>query len=173
MLTIQATYQKRLGLPGYSSHAYTVSVTAEISSLRKLQSENQRLYRLLQGSVDEQLKTIGFMPENTYGINGKTPRQENGSAIQPAPAKRTSDGVDEWACSEKQRKFIELVAKRERFTPSDLDNLAQRVCDAQVRQLDKRQASKFIGELLNISAPLPFRKNERRQTSAVANDAAA
>jgi hypothetical protein len=169
MLQIQATYQKRLGLPGYSSHAYTVSVTAEISSLRKLQSENERLYRLLQSSVDESLKTIGFMPEHSYGMNGAPTKPVNGSEVQPAASKSSTNGGDDWACSAKQRKFVELVAKREQFTPADLDNFAERVCQASVRQLDKRQASKFIDELLKISAPLPFRKDAKRQSAGTTN----
>jgi hypothetical protein len=158
MLQIQATYQKRLGLPGYSSHAYTMSVTAEISSLRKIQRENERLYRLLQSSVDESLKTIGFVPEHAYGMNGSAAKPVNGSAIQPIAQKLAGDGEDAWGCSEKQRKFIEMVAKREKFTPADLDNLAQRVCELPLRQLNKKQASELIEQLLNISGRLPFRK---------------
>lgn len=167
MLQIQATYQKRLGLPGYSSHAYTVSVTAELSSLRKLQSENERLYRLLQNSVDEQLKIIGFVPEHAYGMNGGTAKPNHGAAVQLVPTKPRPNDGDTWACSEKQRKFIELVAKREQFTESVLDNLAQRVCQLPVRELNTKQASQFIEQLLNISAPLPFRKNTRRERAAV------
>ncbi len=170
MLQIQATYQKRLGLPGYSSHAYTVSVTAEISSLRKLQSENERLYRLLQSSVDEQLKTFGFVPEHAYGMSGAPPKTVNGSSAKPAP-KPLPDDPNAWACSDKQRAFIEKVANREKFTPTDLDGIAQNVCQLPVRQLDKRQASRFIDELLKLSAPIPFRRNgTAREHAAARND---
>ena len=168
MIQIETSYSKKLGLPGFSSHAYSVTVRAEIATLRKLQGTSERLYQLLQTTVDHQLQSAGFVPEHGYAMNGSAAKPLNGSAVQPLPAKPADDRGDAWACSDKQRKFIEMVAKRERFTPADLENFAQRVCQAPVHKLDKRQASTFITELLNISAPLPFRKNGKRQAPAPA-----
>lgn len=164
MIQIEASYSKKLGLPNFSSHAFMVSVRAEVRSLRQLQSESKRLYALLQSSVDDQVKGVGFLPTGNYGLIADTPKPANGSTAQSAI--RVAESGDAWRCSEKQRKFIELIAKRERFTHADLDGIAQTVCRAPVRELDKRQASKFIDELLKLSAPLPFRKKPKREAAA-------
>lgn len=65
--------------------------------------------------------------------------------------------------------FIEKIAKREKFTEEELDGIAQTGCQAPVPQLDKRQASRFIDELLKLSAPLPYRRRPKLQAPAVAN----
>ncbi|MCF7734034.1 MAG: hypothetical protein K9N23_20290 [Akkermansiaceae bacterium] len=48
-----ANYSKRLGLPGYSSHQYSVSVETELVATADIPAESARLYRLLQSNVDE------------------------------------------------------------------------------------------------------------------------
>jgi len=147
-----------------------VSVSAEVSSLRKLESETKRVYALLQSSVDEQLKAVGFIPDTTrYGMTGDAARPANGTAAKPAASVSTSAAPDAWGCSDKQRAFIEKIANREKFTSAELEGIAQTVCQAPVQQLDKRQASRFIDELLKLSAPLPYRKRSTRQAPAVVN----
>jgi hypothetical protein len=143
-----------------------VSISAEVSSLRKLQSETKRLYELLQSSVDEQLRQAGFLPSGDYGMinDGAKP---NGSTAQPAH--RAAESAEAWGCSDRQRAFIEKIAKREKFTSEELDGIAQTTCQARVQQLDKRQASQFISELLKLSTPLPYRKRSKRQAPAIAN----
>jgi len=47
-----ANYAKRLGLPGYSSHQFTVSVETELVDMGDVQGEAARLYNLLQDAVD-------------------------------------------------------------------------------------------------------------------------
>ena len=53
-LKLIANYSKRLGLPGYSSHQFSVCVETEISSIDDVAGESSRLYQTLQQSVDEQ-----------------------------------------------------------------------------------------------------------------------
>jgi hypothetical protein len=172
MIQIEASYSKKLGLPNFSSHSFMISVRAEVSNLRKLQTESKRLYALLQSSVDEQVKEVGFMPDaNRYGMILDTADPANGSIVKPTPNKAESAPSHAWRCSEKQRAFIEKIAKREQFAPSELDGIAQTVCQLPVRQLGKRQASLLIGELLKLSAPLPFRRGSKRQAPAVVNGA--
>ena len=48
-------YAKRLGLPGYSSHQFSVSVEIELSDAGNLQGEAARLYGLLQDAVDREI----------------------------------------------------------------------------------------------------------------------
>lgn len=161
MLEIQATYQKRLGLPGYSSHAYTVSVTAEISSLRKLETESKRLYDMLQNSVDEPLKAVGFLPDAIINGNGKP---KNGSRPRPTP----SDQADGWGCSEKQRNFILKLAKESEITERELDATSERLFAAPLCALDRKQASHFIGELLAITGRESRNGSQTRRPTKVA-----
>jgi len=53
-LKLIANYSKRLGLPGYSSHQYSVCVQTEISNINDVAGESSRLYQSLQQSVDEE-----------------------------------------------------------------------------------------------------------------------
>ena len=50
-----ANYSKRLGLPGYSSHQFSVSVETELVTTDDVAGESRRLYELLQSNVDEQI----------------------------------------------------------------------------------------------------------------------
>jgi hypothetical protein len=148
-------------------------VTTEISSLRKLQSENERLYHLLQGSVDEQLKTTGFLPDAKYGMlidskDGQNGASSNGHRSTAAPV-ATADAAH---ASDKQEALIEKVAKREKFTSKDLDGIAQRLFKLPLAQLDRKQTSGFITELLLIAGPPRFRKPSGRP-AAEANGATA
>jgi hypothetical protein len=43
-----ANYSKRLGLPGYSSHQFSVSVETELMNVDDVAGESERLYSLLQ-----------------------------------------------------------------------------------------------------------------------------
>lgn len=57
-----ANYSKRLGLPGYSSHQFSVSVETELSAASDIAAESTRLYQLLQSNVDEQMLHTGLVP---------------------------------------------------------------------------------------------------------------
>ena len=46
------TYQKKLGLPNFSSHSCSVSLTVEIPDVSAAAQESSRLYELLQAAVD-------------------------------------------------------------------------------------------------------------------------
>ena len=67
-LKLIANYSKRLGLPGYSSHQYSVCVETEISNINDVAGESSRLYQSLQQSVDEEIQHTGFVPDHGYGI---------------------------------------------------------------------------------------------------------
>src|ERR1700730_1960453 len=148
MIQIQATYAKKLGLPNYSSHSYMVSVSAEVKSLRNLETESKRLYDLLQNSVDEQMKGAGFLPDATkYGMLTDAAKPRNGSRPKPA----SSVQANGWGCSEKQRNFILKLAQESEITDRELDATAERLFAAPASALDRKQASRFIGELLAIA----------------------
>jgi hypothetical protein len=147
MIQIEASYSKKLGLPNFSSHSFMVTVRAEVSSLRRLETESTRLYRLLQSSVDKQVQQVGFLPDATkYGmLPEETDTQLNGAAAAPVSSEPRPNG--DWSCSDKQRKLIETTTKRMQLSPADLDALARHVCELPVRQLGKGQASLLISEL--------------------------
>ena len=80
-----ANYAKRLGLPGYSSHQFSVSIETELQNLENIAHDSARLYESLQSAVDQQIQKTGFIPPNGYGME---------------PDK---DGA--WNCSQKQREL--------------------------------------------------------------------
>ena len=58
-----ANYSKRLGLPGYSSHQFEVSIETEIGNTSELDFAAERLYSSLQSAVDTQIRRVGFVPD--------------------------------------------------------------------------------------------------------------
>ena len=48
MIVIEANYSKKLGLPGYSSHQYSVTLRAEIADLSQVSAKSQELHQLSQ-----------------------------------------------------------------------------------------------------------------------------
>lgn len=163
-IQIQLAYGKKLSLPNYSSHNFMVSVSAEVSSLRRLETEAKRVYALLQSSVDEQLKAVGFLPDTTkYGMleDGKAVQNANSKNGHGSAAVPVSAG-DATHASDKQKALIGKVAKREKFTAEDLDGIAERLFGSSLAELDRKQTSGFITELLMIAGPPRFRKASAR-----------
>ena len=64
-----ANYSKRLGLPGYSSHQFSVTVESELHNTDNVSIEAARLYKTLQMAVDTEIQSTGFVPDEAYGIN--------------------------------------------------------------------------------------------------------
>ena len=59
MITLECNYSKKLGLPGYSSHQFAITLRTEINDLTQVQAESARLYKLLQDGVDTSIKETG------------------------------------------------------------------------------------------------------------------
>ena len=102
-LKLIANYSKRLGLPGYSSHQFAVTVETEISNINDGASESTRLYQTLQQSVDDEIQHTGFVPDEGYGISEQGAR--NGHRSNGANGNGHTNG-EAWACSDKQRELI-------------------------------------------------------------------
>lgn len=85
MLTLECNYSKKIGLPGYSSHQFMVTLRTEITDLGAVQAESDRLYGLLQTAVDTSLQKVGYLPEpapkngNGNGNGNVTPRSNGNS----------------------------------------------------------------------------------------------
>lgn len=150
-IIINATYQKRLGLPGYSSHSFSASVETELTDLDQVSGELSDLYGLLQEAVDREIQHVGFLPDHDYGTdadptvhsNGATPANgnggENGNGAHPK---------DAWQCSDKQRQLIADLTAELNLDEAALDQRARRLFRLPARQLNKLAASGLISDLL-------------------------
>jgi hypothetical protein len=143
-----ANYSKRLGLPGYSSHQFSVSVETELVATDDIPGESRRLYQLLQHNVDEQILTTGFVPPTDYGLEGSqtnnSPTANNGQGVEPA---RTSEPA--WRCSGKQRDLILKLVDEHSLDKNDIEALATERFGKGVRHLNKVEASGLIDELID------------------------
>ena len=119
-----ANYSKRLGLPGYSSHQFEVSIETEISNTSELPFETERLYGSLQAAVDAQIQQVGFVPDEHYGsqvtqrpaLGASCSQMISTSSVKQTPPASTPETsivtVPAWKCSEKQQSLIlELAGK--------------------------------------------------------------
>lgn len=153
-----ANYSKRLGLPGYSSHQFEVSIETEIGNTSELDFAAERLYSSLQSAVDAQIRQVGFVPDASYGSGSisSTPlpakRQISRLPEPPSSNPRTSHpGEPAWNCSEKQRQVILSLARKNGMDDSALHDLAVLCFNRGVSQLNKLEASTLIKELMETS----------------------
>ena len=140
---LEMSYAKKLGLPEYSSHNFNVSLKTEVARLEDVRGEVERVYRLLQAAVDEQIVNPGFVP-------GKD---------QPAPARNSSiDEAQPWRCSDKQRALIQKIVGENKLDFAVVQQLAAARFGQDVVQLNKLQASGLIDELLGKTGSSSGRK---------------
>ena len=159
---LNITYSKKLGLPGYSSHSCSVSLTVEIDRKEMAAEESAKLYSLLQSAVDENIKTVGWMPatvayglpENGTGSNGNGHSIGNGH--QP---------LYRWACTQGQREFIQRIVSEHGLDKNNVEGTAQQMFNNSVRQLNKMQASQLIEHLLEQTGQPPQRNRWRKPQS--------
>jgi len=153
-LKLIANYSKRLGLPGYSSHQFSVSVETEISNINDVAGESTRLYQLLQQNVDEEIQRTGFVPDEGYGISEQSARngRRNGTNGHSAPANGNGNGHtngDAWACSDKQQDLILKLVDEHNLDKGQIDDTSREMFGVGVRELNKLQASGLIDRLLD------------------------
>ena len=129
MITLECNYQKKIGLPHYCSHQFSVTLRTEIADLANVQTESARLYALLQQSVDTSLQQPGFLPDP----NG------NGSG----------NGRNEsWACSDKQRNLIRKLVEEHKLDKTAVEQLARDRFGKSVNALNRLEASGLIEALI-------------------------
>ncbi len=143
-ITLEANYSKKLGLPGYSSHQYSVTIRLEVSDIKQVESESTRLYALLQSCVDRDIQETGFLPVNGAGNGSGNGHSSNGSNGNG----RLNGQNETWACSDKQRSLILKIVEDHHLDKKDIEALAQERFGKGVRQLNRMQASGLIEELL-------------------------
>ncbi len=133
-------YAKRLGLPGYSSHQFSVSVETELTDLGQVQGEATRLYGLLQDAVDREIQHSGFIPGET-GRHGHGGPQPDGT--RPGPSKDAR-----WNCSDKQKEFILKLVDEHGLDRGEIEQLAIERFGHGVKSVNKLEASGLIDEIL-------------------------
>lgn len=149
-----ANYAKRLGLPGYSSHQFSVSCETELTDLTQVHDEAARLYGLLQDSVDREIQQTGFVPGDDYGdksassvqSNGHSNGSGNGNGQKSNGHHPDADPV--WQCSDRQRELIIGLATELNLDDASLDKRSERLFRRPAHQLNKLGASGLISDLL-------------------------
>ena len=136
MITLEANYSKKIGLPGFSSHQFSVTLKSELADIAQAPAESARLYAVLQSSVDHNIQQVGYLP-NTNG-NG------NGHGNGHTPPVET----DAWKCSDKQRDLILKITDEHKLDKAKVEQLAQDRFGKGVKSLNKLEASGLIEELL-------------------------
>jgi hypothetical protein len=150
-IVLEANYAKKLGLPNFSSHQYSVTIRTELNDLSQVEAESARLYRTLQDAVDREMEEVRFIPGVTaYGMH--PPHDSNGHGNgerSSADAPLQSNGNGAWRCSEKQRELIEDLLREKRIETAAVEDLSLEMFETEVKQLNRLQASGLIDELLD------------------------
>lgn len=139
------TYAKRLGLPGYSSHQFSVTCETELTDLSAVPDQSARLYALLQESVDREMQQTGFVPDYDYGEVPPTNGPINGNVHHHA---QTPAAPRPWQCSDKQRELISELAGELHLDDDAIDQRSLRLFKRPAHHLSKLAASGLISDLL-------------------------
>jgi hypothetical protein len=155
-----ANYSKRLGLPGYSSHQFSVSVETELITTDDVAGESARLYQRLQTTVDEQMLHTGFVPPGNYGMD---PPAESNPQAQPANVTQVANWQrgPAWKCSDKQKDLILKLVEEHQLDKNEVEALAIERFGKGVRTLNKVEASGLIDELLDTHGRPDSRQGDR------------
>ena len=142
-IKLLANYSKKIGLPGFSSHQFSISIETELVTTDDVAGESARIYQLLQSTVDGQIISTGFVPPKDYGFdetagNPAPAAPGNVSNLQREPA---------WRCSERQRDLILKIVEEHQLDKAEVEGLAHQRFGKGVRQLNKVEASGLIDEL--------------------------
>ena len=137
-ILLEFNYGKKLGLPNFSSHNFGVSMKAEVNDPEAIPEEAERVYSLLQESVDSQIANPGFIPS----VNGKAIQvQPNGNESKTDP--------DKWNCTVRQRGLLMNILERNDLDPEAVDDLSQELHGRPMSDLGKMQVSAVITEVLD------------------------
>jgi hypothetical protein len=146
-----ANYSKRLGLPGYSSHQFSVSVETELNTTDDLAFEAQRLYKSLQQNVDAQIQNPGFVAPHDYGMES-SPQQTN----TPHPTNVTPITTEAaWLCSPKQQELILKLIDENNLDKVEIENLANQRFGKGVKKLNRLESSSLIGLIFDTQLKKP------------------
>jgi uncharacterized protein YjcR len=147
MITLEANYSKKLGLPGYSSHQYSLTVRKEVSDISQVENESRQLFATLQSNVDRDIQNTGFLPgANGNGNGNRNAGNGNGNGNGNNNGHRSSD--ERRDCSDKQRNLILKIVDESKLDKTEVEKLAQDRFGKSVKKLNKLEASGLIEELI-------------------------
>jgi len=149
-VNIEMAYAKKLGLPEYSSHQFSAALTTEVGNIEDVPAEVERVYQILQSSVDRQIVNPGFVP------GAEVPIQDTTNKADTEP----------WRCSEKQRALILKVIKENKLDRSEVEQLAQDRFGHGIANLNKLEASGLIDELLKQTGRTSGRRSFSQRRAA-------
>ena len=167
-----ANYSKRLGLPGYSSHQFSVSIETELVTTDDVAGESQRIYELLQTNVDQQILHTGFVPPGDYGMDPPAENQtptSNGSAPANVTQVANWQRGPAWKCSDKQKDLILKLVEEHQLDKNGIEALAVERFGKGVRLLNKVEASGLIDELLDTHGGTNRQGNGNRRNGSAYN----
>ena len=155
-ILLEFNYGKKLGLPGYSSHNFGVSMKAEVNDPEAIPAEAERVYGILQESVDSQIVNPGYISNEDKGENGtdqvqKTQVKVNGGSTDP----------DKWNCTVRQRGLLMTILERNDLDPEVVEDLSQELHGRPMSDLGKAQVSEVIGQVLDRWGRHPKTTNGR------------
>ncbi|MBB5037542.1 hypothetical protein [Prosthecobacter dejongeii] len=167
---LSANYSKKLGLPQFSSHSFSASVEIELTDITQVEAEVQKLYQLLQHSVDQEIQEPGFVPQASNG-HGNAHNNTRAYPVQgqvrqqPKGFQQPRANGDAWNCTDGQRGFILRIVSDNNLDKQEAEDLSQQLFGLGVKQLNKMQASQLIEDLL-VKAGKPGRQTRWQQRPA-------
>jgi hypothetical protein len=181
-IKLVALYAKKIGLPSYSSHQFSISVETDLVDTGDIQGEAKRIYHLLQDAVDREIQHTGFVPGDEYGLrdNGSSGHTANGNHNGNGNRHHRLNGAnghngngsnghsDRWSCSDKQKELILKLVTENELDRDSVEEIALDRFGVGVKQLNKLQASGLIAELLELSGKSNSRQsngNGRREAN--------
>jgi hypothetical protein len=160
MIVLEANYSKKIGLPGYSSHQFSLSLKTELTDVSQVSQESARLYQLLQDGVDSSIQQIGYLPGENGNGHAQPRANGNGNGHGQTPN-------DAWKCSEKQQNLIIKIVEEHKLEKAKVEALAQERFGKGVRQLNKLEASGFIDALFEMTGqPISQGRNRFQKAGA-------
>jgi hypothetical protein len=145
-ILLEIHYDKRLGLPGYSSHDFGVSLKTEVTDLDQIRQESERAYQILQKSVDSQIIHCGYVPEQVNN-SGKSNQEEKDNTS--VGIDKNDNNTEKWNCTVRQKDLILNVLERNNLDPQTANELGVELHGKKMDRLTKLQVSGVITELLN------------------------
>ncbi|MEN8775104.1 MAG: hypothetical protein ABF379_16930 [Akkermansiaceae bacterium] len=152
-ITLEANYSKKLGLPQYSSHQYSVTVKTEVSDLSQVEAASAQLYQQLQEAVDREIQNPGYLPGDSEPA--ALPPFRRGGVGGSQISQPTVNPDAAWNCSDKQRNLIEKLMEENEIPFPELDEVAHNRFNCGLKQLNKMSASGLIDELFSTYASKP------------------
>ncbi len=161
-LTLEANYSKKLGLPNFSSHQFSVTIKTEVTDPAQVQGESTRLYGLLQTCVDREMQKPGYLPDTT-AVPIRPIGHGNGHGNGNGHGGKGHG--EAWACTEKQQELILQLIEEHHLDKNVVEQLAQDRFGRGVKALNKLEASGLIDELIaqhgGNNPPPPGRRSYR------------